>query len=192
MKGGGKEARLRRPAPRDRAGSAGVIPLHVWERVAALEKWYQEQVRILHEDRRCIECAALGARYRREKAAILAGDAGPGRTGQLPLVPRDALSDGTAVPVCSFCGAALPEGAEGRGLHRLQRYCSRRCRNAAYYYRRRRRTERRKRLRRPKRRCVVCHKHLPPDSRTDRRTCSPRCRIALHRRKQLLGRDHAS
>jgi hypothetical protein len=32
------------------------------------------------------------------------------------------------------------------------------------------------------RRCVNCGKDLPGGSRTDRRTCSPRCRVALSRR----------
>ena len=192
MKRDRKEPQIRRSTRRSRAGSSGVMPFHIWEKVAALEEWYREQVRILHQDRRCIECASLGARYRREKAEIIAGGAGPDGTGLLRPVPRTAPQAGTALPICSHCGAPLPEGAEGPGPRRLQRYCSRRCRNAAYYYRRRRRVERRKRLRRPKRRCVVCHTQLPPDSRTDRRTCSPRCRIALHRRKQLLSRDSSS
>jgi hypothetical protein len=31
-------------------------------------------------------------------------------------------------------------------------------------------------------RCVVCGAALPPRSRSDRRTCSARCRVALSRR----------
>jgi predicted nucleic acid-binding Zn ribbon protein len=145
---------------------------------------YEKEVDIIHANRSCDICYELKLKF---QSTIEDWYRNYSR-----ISPR---STGIILCKCSFCRQFFVKitgdtkqvedfaSLENRG------FCSSQCKNAAYYYHTRKKLRNQQRCSEAPRRCIVCNHALPWNCRTDRQTCSDRCRIALWRRKKRNSRN---